>query len=76
MAFFSVNWFGREALSNHLKSIGDKNRLFIVEWDGLELAQVAETHGKARYRKWLSVSDCNDISFKEFAQTARVRLAA
>lgn len=75
MAFFSVNWLGREALANHLKHIGDKHRLFIIEWDGMELPQIATTHGKARYRKWLDVSDTREISFKDFARAARVRLA-
>lgn len=76
MTFFSVNWFGREALSNHLKHIGDKNRHFTVFWGGMELSVVAETRSKARYRKWLDVSDTRDISFKEFQATASVRLAA
>ena len=75
MVYFHVTRHGRETLSKHLKDIGDKNRLFIVSYGGFDMPQVAETHSKARYRKWLDVSDACDISFKEFQASARVRLA-
>lgn len=75
LRFFVVTDAGRKALSTHLQQIGDKHRLYSIEWDGLEMTQVGTSHGNARYLKWLSVSDCRDISFKDFAKTARVRLA-
>ena len=76
MVYFHVTKHGRKALSDHLKSIGDKHRLFIVSYAGSDMPVAAESHGKARYKKWLDVSDASDISFKEFQVAARVRLAS
>ena len=72
---FNVTNAGRRALADHLKTIGDQHRLFTVEWDGMEMKQVAKSHSNALYLKWLSVSDSYDISFIDFASTARARLA-
>lgn len=75
MVYFHVTPHGRKVLADHLKSIGEKHRLFIVSYGGFEMQVAAESHSKARYKKWLDVSDASDISFKEFQASARVRLA-
>lgn len=76
MVWFYVTRSGREALAAHLKQIGDKNRLFTVSWGGYDMTEVATTRSKARYSKWLDLSDAlPDLTFKEFQATARVRLA-
>ena len=75
LKMFEVTSAGRKALAAHLKRIGDKHRLYSVEWGGLEMTQVGTSRSNARYLKWLSVSDTADVPFKDFAATARVRLA-
>ena len=75
MAWFHVSDDGRAALREHLREIGDPHRLYTITWDGWDMSQVATSRSKARYAKWLSVSDSYDISFKDFAATAKVRLA-
>lgn len=75
-AYFAVTDAGREALAAHLKHIGDKNRRFIVSWGGYDMDVIAETPAKARYRKWLDISDTDDsLSFAKFQRQSRVRLA-
>ena len=74
--YFSVTDAGREALAAYLKSIGDKHRIFIVSWMGYDNEVVAETAAKARYRKWLDISDTDDtLSFRKFCRHCRVRSA-
>lgn len=74
--YFSVTDVGRRALAAHLREIGDKNRKWIVSWQGYEMAQVASTASKARYAKWLSISDTDDsLSFGKFQRESRVRAA-
>lgn len=76
MAYFFVTDEGRAALAAHLKEIGDKNRMFAVTFDGEACSPViAESHGKARYQAFLNISDCWDISFREFCKQVSVRLA-
>jgi hypothetical protein len=75
MLSFSVTDAGRAALCEHLRQIGDKHRLYSVEWDGMQMTQVATSRGKARYQKWLGLSDAYDVPFKIFAAEARVVLA-
>lgn len=77
MAWFFVTQEGRAALRDHLKEIGDKNLLFIVTYEGHEMPTVATSHSKARYSRWLDISDCREgLTFREFQSDARVRLAA
>ena len=74
-AYFSVTDEGRRALSRHLKAIGDKNRKWIVSWGGYDMEMVATTAAKARYAKWLDISDTDDsLTFAKFQRASRVRL--
>jgi hypothetical protein len=74
--YFSVSRTGRAALAAHLKAIGDKNRRWIVSWAGYDMATIATTAAKARYRKWLDISDVDDsLSFARFQRESKVRLA-
>jgi len=74
--YFSVTDEGRAALADHLKSIGDKHRRWIVSYAGYEMEVVATSKAKARYSKWLSVSDVNDsLTFGEFQRNSKVRAA-
>lgn len=75
MLYFSVTTAGRKALRDHLTATGGKNKVFEIEWGGIRMTQVATSRERARYRKWLSVSDVSDVSFKDFMATARIRLA-
>lgn len=76
MSYFFVSATGRQALVDYLQSIGDKNRLFIVDYAGMSLPVVSTSHSKARYSKWLDISDCNDdLTFMDFCKSARVKLA-
>jgi len=74
--YFSVTPEGRAALAVHLKEIGDKHRRWIVSFDGYQMEVVATTRGRARYSKWLSVSDVRpDLTFGEFQRNSTVRAA-
>ena len=74
--YFAVTDDGREALATHLKRIGDRNRRFIVSWGGYEMEAVAETPAKARYRKWLDISDTDgSLTFAKFQRQSKVRTA-
>lgn len=76
MVWFVVTAEGRAALCDHLKSIGERHRLFIVTYEGHETPVAATSHGKARYSRWLDISDCReDLTFREFQSSARVRVA-
>jgi hypothetical protein len=71
--YFSVTEEGRKALAAHLKKIGDKNRLWTVSYAGYQTAVVATTRAKARYSKWLEISDVDDsLSFSQFQRNSRV----
>lgn len=74
--YFSVTDEGRAALAAHLKAIGDKHRLWIVSYAGYQMEAVATTAAKARYSKWLDVSDTNDsLTFGHFQRNSKVRAA-
>lgn len=74
--YFSVTDEGRAALADHLKAIGDKHRRWIVSYGGYEMEVVATTRAKARYSKWLSISDVReDLTFREFQRNSSVRAA-
>lgn len=74
--YFSVTDEGRTALAEHLKTIGDKHRRWVVIYGGYEMEVVATTRGKARYSKWLSISDTNaDLTFSHFQRNSKVRAA-
>lgn len=73
-AYFSVTDEGRASLAAYLKQIGDKNRKWIVSWGGYDMEQVATTKAKARYAKWLSISDVDpDLTFARFQRESKVR---
>lgn len=74
-AYFAVTDAGRAALAAHLKQIGDKHRRYVVSYGGYHTDVVATTAAKARYSKWLDISDVSDITFGEFARVSRVRAA-
>jgi hypothetical protein len=77
MAYFFVTQAGRVALKQHLKEIGDKNRLYDVSYLGQTQAVVAQSAAKARYSLWLDISDCFcDLKFRDFCRQATVRSAA
>lgn len=74
--YFSVTDEGRAALADHLKAIGDKNRRWIVSYAGYQMEVVATTAAKARYSKWLDISDTDDsLTFGRFQRSSKVRAA-
>jgi hypothetical protein len=77
MSYFYVTQAGRRALADHLREIGDPFRTFIVTYCGYPETVAATTPAKARYSRYLSISDvCPDLTFKDFCKNASVRLAA
>ncbi|WP_319517283.1 hypothetical protein [uncultured Martelella sp.] len=73
---FHVTRAGREALRDHLKAIGDQNRLYQITWLGMSTTVVSTSAGKARYAAYLDASGIDqDLTFKKFQAQARVRLA-
>ena len=76
MLFFSVTTAGRKALRDHLRAIGDRNRLYDVTYGGFTSSVVAVSPAKAKYSHWLNISDCcGDLTFGDYSRTARVRLS-
>lgn len=76
MAYFFVTDCGRKALNEYLKNIGDKNREFIIYYEGMELKTISTSHSKARYKKWRDISDCDhDLEFIEFCRSSRVKVS-
>lgn len=74
--YFFVTGAGRAALAAHLKAIGDKHRRWIVTYAGYEMEVIATTPAKARYRKWLAISDVNEsLTFGEFQRNSKVKAA-
>lgn len=74
--YFSVTDEGRAALADHLKAIGDKHRRWIVSYAGYQMEVVATTAAKARYSKWLDISDTDDsLTFGAFQRGSKVRAA-
>lgn len=74
--YFFVTDEGRAALADHLKAIGDKHRRWIVSYAGYQMEAIATTAAKARYSKWLDISDTNDsLTFGEFQRNSKVRAA-
>lgn len=74
--YFRVTDEGRNALSKHLRDIGDKHRLWIVTYAGYEMEVVATSAAKARYSQWLNISDTDDsLTFAKFQRASRVRSA-
>ena len=74
--YFAVTADGRAALAAHLKAIGDKHRRWIVSFRGYDMPTVAVTESKARYSKWLDISDTDDsLSFARFQRESKVRAA-
>lgn len=74
--YFSVTEEGRAALAAYLKEIGDKHRRWIVSYAGYDMEVVATTRGKARYSKWLEISDVDDsLTFSKFQRNSQVRPA-
>jgi hypothetical protein len=77
MRWFYVTDAGRKALADHLKSIGDRTRRYLVSyWEYSDIV-AAETPAKARYSKFLDVRDAwSELTFAEFQRNSKVRLAA
>lgn len=77
-AFFYVSQAGREALTAHLREIGDRNRAYIVVFDGQPATVVATKRSEAKYRAYLVASDCwSELTFREFCRLcSSVKLAA
>ncbi|RYG88573.1 MAG: hypothetical protein EON59_03990 [Alphaproteobacteria bacterium] len=74
--YFAVTDDGRAALAVHLKAIGDKHRRWIVSYGGYDMPTVATTASKARYSKWLDISDVDDsLTFARFQRQSKVRAA-
>lgn len=74
--FFRVTDEGRKALAEHLRDIGDKHRLWIVSYAGYEMAVAATSAAKARYSKWLDISDTDDsLTFAKFQRASKVSAA-
>lgn len=74
MIFFHVTPEGREALTTHLREIGDPHRAFEVIFDGHLSTVVAKSSGEARYLAYLRVSDgWSDLTFLEFQKRSSVR---
>ncbi len=75
-AYFSVTDMGRASLAAHLRAIGDKNRRWIISWAGYDMETVAESASKARYRKWLDISETDDsLTFAKFQRQSKVKAA-
>lgn len=78
MAWFSVTQAGRVALAAYLGNLPSEIRWrgFTVTFEGYSDIVSARSRAKARYRKWLDISDAYpDLSFGEFARRATVRPA-
>lgn len=76
MTYFRVTDAGRQALADHLATLQRQHRPYLVTFDDYQTVIPAESRGQARYKYWLHVSDCCDISFAELQRRCRVRLAA
>lgn len=74
--YFAVTSDGRAALAAHLKAIGDKNRKWIVSFGGYDMTVIAPTASKARYSKYLDISDVDDsLTFARFQRESKVSAA-
>jgi hypothetical protein len=70
---FYVSGAGCEALSKHLRDIGDPHRAFVVTFDGHARTVVAVNRDKARYSHYLDISDCmSDLTFKDYCRRTKV----
>lgn len=77
MHFFRVTDAGRAALSAHLKTLPNQLRKYEVTFGDVTSFCVAESAGKAKYRRWLDFSECApDLTFFDFCRAATVRSAA
>lgn len=75
MAFYSVTDLGRQALADHLKQLPD-NKIFVVSYWEWSKIVTAKSRSSARYDCFRDVSDCSDISFREFLKVSSVRAYA
>lgn len=76
MRFFHVTESGCKALAEHLRTIEDPHRAFVVSFDGFSRTVAAASRSKARYSHYLDVSDCwSDLTFKDYCRRATVRVA-
>lgn len=77
MRRFAVTDEGRKALADHLAEIGDPHRAFSVTFDGHSRTVIATSASKARYSRYLEVSDCMpDLKFNDYCKRASVRVGA
>jgi hypothetical protein len=73
LRFFEVTDEGRRALAAHLREIEDPHRAYTVTYEGHAQIVVAETAAKARYSRYLDISDViPDLTFKDFSRRASV----
>lgn len=73
MNCYEVTDAGRIALARHLHQLGNKQRLYLVAFDGIEISIAAESRAQARYTAWLRFSDiCPDLDFRTFIRRANV----
>ncbi|SCM73437.1 conserved hypothetical protein [uncultured Pleomorphomonas sp.] len=76
---YSVTDEGRQALADHLKAVGSKDRAFVVtvEIDGVidEWSVVARSRSKARYSRYRDLVDVfPDLTFGAFCRRSTCRL--
>lgn len=75
LTMFHVTPAGEDALSAHLREIGDPHRAYAVTFDGHTSIVAATSRTRARYRHWLDVSDSlSDLTFREYCRRTSVRL--
>lgn len=75
LTFYHVTDYGRQALAEHLASIG-ADRVYNVSFGGHERPVSAPTAAKARYSRFLQINDVMpDLTLIDFSRQARVRLA-
>lgn len=75
MTYYAVTKEGRQALSDHLKTLPD-SKTFIVKYWAWSKIVVAKSRASARYNVYLEVSDAGDIPFREFLKISSVRAYA
>ncbi|WP_176083150.1 hypothetical protein [Martelella sp. HB161492] len=76
LTFFYVTESGRKALAEHLLSIKDRNRLFVVTWRGMPAEYATTTGRKAKAAAWRDARDAfPSLKFGEFVREATVEVA-
>lgn len=77
LRYFSVTDDGRNALTVHLREIGDPHRAFVVKFEGFDHTVVATSRSKAKYSSFLDISDAMpDLTFVDFCRRVSVRVTS